>query len=150
MHLDRYDCQVVEGTDSFVFESIGPKGAIKKVVNYQHFDRRIGNIQVVNLAFGDWNEETQNIDDMVVSNNNDRDKVLATVAGTVLTYMEKNVRTAVYATGSTTSKTRLYQMGINAYRSEIEQLFQVFGLKEDEWYPFQHGYNYEAFLILKR
>ncbi|WP_315820837.1 DUF6934 family protein [Paraflavitalea speifideaquila] len=109
----------------------------------------IGHIQVVNLAFGDWNQEAQTIDDLVISNNNDRDKVLATVAFTVLSYTEKCGNIAIHAVGATPTKTRLYQMGINAYRLEIEKTFLIFGFIKDEWYPFHSGINYEAFLIFK-
>ena len=150
MHLDKYDCQTAADGESFTFESIGPKGVIKKIVNYQPLPWLIGRIQVVNLAFGDWNFETRSIDELVISNNSDRDKVLATVAFTVLNYMAQNGRVAIHVKGITPVKTRLYQMGINAHRAEIERLYIVYGLFEEEWYPFESGYNYEAFLILRK
>jgi hypothetical protein len=150
MQLEKYDCQTTADGESFTFESVGPKGVIRKIVNYQPLPWQIGPIQVVNLAFGDWNFETRNIDELVISNNRDRDKVLATVAFTALDYMAQNGRVAIHIKGITPAKTRLYQMGINAHRAEIEQLYIVYGQLEGEWCPFESGYNYESFLILKK
>ena len=64
-----------------------------------------------NIGFGDKNLETGDIDDKVVSNNGDSDKVLATVV--VYTFTDLNPETLIYATGSTKARTRLYRMGIS-------------------------------------
>jgi hypothetical protein len=150
MQLDKYDFQANETFVSFAFNSIGPKGVIKKVVNYQLLTLQFRGLPVVNLAFGDWNEEKQKVDDSTISNNNDREKVLATVASTLLVYMEKYGRRAVFARGITPAKTRLYQMGINAQRIETEKLFEVYGLFRAAWVPFEPGHNFDAFLVIKK
>lgn len=150
MTLSKYDCHANEDYISFTFNSIGPGGIIKKVVNYEPMDTQINGIPVVNLSFGDWNELLQKVDDSIVSNNGDRDKVLATVASTVLLYLEKHGPKFIFAVGITPVKTRLYQMGINAHFIEIETQFIVKGLYNGEWFPFKSGYNYDAFLILKK
>jgi hypothetical protein len=57
----------------------------------------------------------------------------------------------ILAEGSTESRTRLYQMGINKFRNEIESIFDIYGLiKESGWKPFQSGINYDALLVLKK
>jgi hypothetical protein len=47
----------------------------KKVISYERVTENL-----YNLAFGDWNEGRQRVDDSARNNNGDRDKVLMTVA----------------------------------------------------------------------
>jgi hypothetical protein len=36
-------------------------------------------------------------------------------------------------------------MNINKHWERIEPIFEVFGLRQDDWEPFQKGVNYQAF-----
>jgi hypothetical protein len=45
-----------------------------------------------NLAFGDWDDEGMKINDRTRSNNGDRQKILATVATTVLDFLHYHPR----------------------------------------------------------
>ncbi|OMP74806.1 hypothetical protein [[Flexibacter] sp. ATCC 35208] len=99
---------------TFQFDSIGPKGKIRKLISYILFDRMDDGTPVLNLAFGDLEGNDQNISDTVISNNPDRDKVLATVARTVLQIIDSYNKVGIIAQGSTPSRTRLYQISINA------------------------------------
>lgn len=68
MYLPRY----IYKTDNFLdyeFISIGPNGAIKKVIRFTQLDK-----EAYNLAFGDLDFETGEIDDLSVTNNNDSTK----------------------------------------------------------------------------
>jgi len=151
MQLERYEYEARENFISYIFDSVGPRGTIRKVVNYQPIvDWKVNGRTVMNLHFGDWIEEEQRIDDFAVSNNKDRDKVLATVASTIHEFMQKRGQYPIHAVGATPVKTRLYQMGINAHRAEIESHFLIFGYYKDEWIPFESGRNFEAFLVIKR
>ncbi|WP_394331208.1 DUF6934 family protein [Chitinophaga filiformis] len=69
------------------FESQGPNGAIKKVVDYHEIGKWIDGTVVYNLAFGDWDECKKVINDLTISNNADRNKVLSKVANTVVNIM---------------------------------------------------------------
>ena len=132
---------------TFAFESVGPRGIIHKVVQYQ----RIESTDYYNLAFGDRIGDTSDIDDLVVSNNGDIQKILSTVAQTVITFTQQFPSASVVATGSTAARTRLYRIGISKNLLAIEESFEVFGLKEDTWHKFEINTNYEVFLIkLKR
>lgn len=141
MELDTY-AVLTDDHETYEFLSEGPKGAIRKIVLYQliggHF---------FNLAFGDWNEEKQTIDDDARSNNSDRDKVLATVANTAIDFIEYHPSAFVHAKGSTPAKTRLYQMGINQNWTYINLLFRIEGLIGGIFHPFERDKNYEAFLL---
>lgn len=55
------------------------------------------------------------------TNNEDRQKVLATVADTVVDFLNNHRQAAIFAKGSTASRTRLYQMNILAYWKEITE-----------------------------
>lgn len=127
---------------SYEFFSEGQNGRIRKIVQYQ---KMMDNIY--NLTFGDWNVYHQKIDDKTISNNNDREKVLFTVASTVIIFLTYYPGTAVYFEGSTPSRTRLYQMGINANLHIISPRFNILGISNNISEPFKAGKNYEAFLI---
>lgn len=129
----------------YEFFSYGPNGNIKKVVEFYRLEEHIH--EVYNLAFGDWDENNHCINDLASTNNGDRDKVLATVAATVVSFMADHPHSIIHAIGSTPSRTRLYQMGIAKIWDQINSLFEIQGYVNFTWHPFQKGINFEAFLL---
>jgi hypothetical protein len=103
-----------------------------------------------NLGFGDTVDDKGIIDDSIISNNADRDIVLATVANTIIDFTNHYGNHYIYATGSTSSRTRLYQIGITGLWEQISIDFDVYGLKDDNWHEFQKNVNYEAFLVKRK
>ena len=136
MQLPRYSYRTNNNFLDYEFGSIGPKGHIKKVVRYTEIRKNI-----FNPGFGDLDEETGKIS---VTNNNDSRKVLATVASTVQDFTLQYQDAWIIAKGSIPSRTRLYRMGISNHWQEINNEFEVFGLKEDEWQPFELRKEYDA------
>jgi hypothetical protein len=131
----------------FKFYSEGPKGRIAKMVEYTE----TATSGVYNLAFGDYDETTNTINDLSVTNNGDSLKVLATVVSTVYAFFDKHPNAYIVATGSTNVRTRLYRMGITNNMAEIKDDFELYGLSEKgTWEDFQVGEDYEAFLITKK
>ncbi len=149
MSLERYEYQINPSFKEYEFYSLGPKGRIKKVV---HFTLQSANgIPYYNLGFGDWNEEKQIINDIVITNNGDTEKVLSTVAVIVKHFSQKKLTALIYAEGSTEARTRRYQMGINKLWHEIDLVFEVHGLSEDDiWEPFEKNVKYTAFLVRRK
>ncbi len=147
MNLEKYTYFTNEDFLDYEFYSFGPKGKIRKVVHYEKINE---DPIVYNLAFGDVNETTGKIDDAIQTNNDDRDIVLATVASTIIDFTAKYGNVYVYATGSTLSRTRLYQMGIVKIWTEIQNDFEIYGLFRGEWHAFRHGTNFEAFLVKRK
>jgi hypothetical protein len=145
MELPRYLYKTNDNFLDYEFNSVGPKGHIKKVVRFT----QIG-ANVFNLGFGDLDERTGEISDISVTNNNDSRKVLATVASTVQDFTLQYPDAWVIAKGSTPSRTRLYRMGITNHWEGINTDFEVFGLKDGEWQPFETRREYDAFLIQRR
>lgn len=146
---DKYTYLKVPEEYYYEFYSTGPKGKIKKVIRYSLIQETP--YRIYNLGFGDWDAENQDVDDLVNSNNNDRQKVLATVADTVIDFLGNHPGVAIFAKGSTASRTRLYQMNILSYWKEIsEASYIVQGYLLGEWQPFEKGTNFEAFIIRKK
>lgn len=144
---DRY--VVVDFTDdfkTFEFISEGPNGQFRKVVQYLETTTA----GIYNLGFGVKNELTNEIDDLVITNNGDSQKVLTTVAKTLFVFTDHYPDAWIVATGSTLSRTRLYRIGITNNLSLIERDFHVFGLKENDWVKFERNGPYEAFLVMRK
>jgi hypothetical protein len=146
MKLERYELKAEKSLLVFEFVSEGPKGEIPKLVQFGETNLK----DFYNLAFGDKDPDTGEINDSIVSNNNDSDKVLATVVATVYAFTDKHPDAWVYATGSTRSRTRLYRMGLTKYLVEIVEDFDLYGQKEGEWQNFEKGVEYEAFLAQRK
>lgn len=89
-----------------------------------------------NLAFGDKDPLTGEIDDLSVSGNNDTEKVLATVISAVYVFCEKYHDAYSYASGSTKARTRLYRMGITKYYDQVLDDFFLYGQIVDNFLEF--------------
>ncbi|MBD1362915.1 hypothetical protein IDJ77_03755 [Mucilaginibacter sp. ZT4R22] len=146
MNLPHYNSTTTDFKE-YEFFSDGPKGRIKKLVT---FTRMQVYPVMYNLAFGDADPETGLMNDLITSNNEDRDVVLATVANTIIKFCDHYGDHFIFAKGSTPTRTRLYQMGINRLISEIGKSFDVYGMIGDEIYQFQTNVNYDAFLVKRK
>jgi hypothetical protein len=146
MRHDQYAVEETASLSEFEFYSEGPKGKFKKRVKLVPLGE--GSL-VYNLAFGDVSSNGE-IDDLSVTNNNDSQKVLATVASTAYKFLEQHPDCYLYATGSTRARIRLYRMGITNNLAEITADFLVYGFCGNEWEAFERGKEYEAFLVKKR
>ena len=146
MNLPKYPLASSDKMMTFEFISEGPKGLIYKLVRFQPTNLK----GVYNLAFGDKDLTTGDIDDTIISNNDDSEKVLATVVATVYAFTDKYPDTWIYATGSTKSRTRLYRMGIAKYFSEVSEDFEVLGERINDWEAFEKDVEYESFLVRRK
>jgi hypothetical protein len=146
MNFPKYPYSSESELRYYEFTSIGSKGKIRKIVEYS--PTTVDN--VFNLAFGDYSEELDGIDDKSITNNGDSQIVLATVASTVYAFTGKYPETWVHVTGSTVVRTRLYRMGITNNLEEISRDFYVYGLINDKWERFIVGEDYEAFVVTRK
>ncbi len=143
MKLPKYEIEAEDSLKVFEFVSEVPKGSIQKLIKFSETALK----GFYNVAFGDKDLLTGNIEDNVVSNNGDSDKVLATIVSAVYTFTDREKDVWVYATGSTPARTRLYRMGITKYIDEVRQNFEVYGLLNGEWEFFEKDIDYTAFLV---
>ena len=147
MDIDRYQIENNVNSVYFEFISTGSKGSIVKVIKYTKIN---DDPLVYNLGFGDKNITYETIDDRAVTNNGDTDRVLATVAFTIYTFYKEYPNANVYLSGSTTSRTRLYQININKFYDYISKDFIIYGELEQGFERFKKGVNYQGFFILKK
>ena len=146
MNLDGYTFEISQDHHEYKFFSEGVKGRVEKIVRFQSFSTNVG--EFMNLGFGDWDENTQSMNDKVTSDNKDTDKILITVAHIVLNFTAKFPNTEVYAEGSTPGRNRLYRMGINRQYTMINRMFHIFGITEDnEIEPFVNRSDYKGFVV---
>lgn len=143
MKLPKYEMEAEDSLEVFSFVSQGPKGSIEKLIKFSETSLN----GFYNLAFGDKDLLTGEIDDKVVSRNGDSEKVLATIVSAVYAFTERNKAAWVYATGSTSARTRLYRMGITKYIDEVKKDFDVYGLLDGEWANFEKDIDYTAFVV---
>ena len=146
MNQERYEFEADPTATIYEFVSTGAKGHIKKLVLFTTIEPP----DIYNLAFVDIDSQTGEQSDLIISNNGDSQKILATVAATVLDFTDIYPNSLVYATGSTAARTRLYRMGIANNLNEIEQEFEVLGYSSGQWYSFQKGVDYQAFLVKRK
>jgi hypothetical protein len=147
MDIQRYQIENNVNSVYFEFISLGSKGSIVKVVKYTKINDEP---LVYNLGFGDKNLTYETIDDRAVTNNGDTDRVLATVAFTIYAFHKEYPEANVYLSGSTTSRTRLYQININKFYDYISKDFIIYGELEQGFERFNRGINYQGFFILKK
>jgi hypothetical protein len=146
VNLDKYEIETEVNSTYFEFVSKGTHGSIVKVIKYSKI---FEDEEIYNLGFGDKNLTSGELDDKVISNNGDTDKVLATVASTMHEFFNENPNAIVYSKGSSTSRTRLYQINISKYLDEIVTEFEVFGELEDKIERFKKGINYLGFYVIR-
>jgi hypothetical protein len=146
MNLPHYS-YLTSDFQTYEFYSEGPKGQIKKVITFSCIQ---DDPPVYNLALVDVDPITGLTSDLTVSDNGDREIILATVAYAVKDFSAHYGSHFIYARGSTPVRTRLYQMSIAGLFEEISRDFDVFGIIEDISYPFQQNVNYDAFLVKRK
>ena len=84
-----------------------------------------------NLSLCDWDESKKMMDDTSISNNQDTEKVLASVAQIIIYFSDRHPETFIGIEANTEARLRLYKMKINKYLNEIETYFELFGMTDD-------------------
>jgi hypothetical protein len=130
----------------FEFVSIGPKGEIKKIIQFSQTEAR----HIYNLAFGNMQIDGT-IDDETTNDNKDRNKILATVAAAVFSFTDRYPDKYVFFTGSTLERNRLYRMALTINHEELIPVFEIWSLKTAGGFEiFQKNHSYTGFLIKRK
>ncbi|TKK64018.1 hypothetical protein FC093_23445 [Ilyomonas limi] len=146
MKVEKYNLKSETGLTRFEFISEGPRGAIRKLIEFQ----ATTDPGLFNLAFGDKDPLTGSIDDLSVSDNGDTEKVLATVIAALYAFCDKYPDAYIYASGSTKARTRLYRMGITKYYDQMRADFYLYGQIGDDFPEFELGVDYDGFLAQRK
>lgn len=140
------EINVTDDYSIFDFVSVGRNGLIHKRIEFM--PTKIAGY--FNLAFGDVDSDGE-IDDYSVSDNGDRNKILATVAYAVEIYLNRYEDRWVYFRGSTLERTRLYRMAVGLNIVELENKFDIYAeLKDDTIVPFQKNIDVMGLLVKKK
>lgn len=146
MKLPRYELKAEKTLMIFEFVSEGKKGSITKLIKFSETSLK----DFYNLAFGDKDVLTGEIDDIVITDNGDSEQVLATVVSAVYAFTQKHKGVWVYATRSSKARTRLYRRGITKYFDDVKKDFIVYGLLDGEWESFKKDIDYTAFVVKRK
>lgn len=150
MNYEKYE-EIFKSGDSFEFEfsSIGPKGVFKKIVQFT----QTNDPTIVNLGFGDKLENGE-IDDLIRNDNNDRNKILATIAVIVYEFTATYPDKLVFFAGSTPERTRLYKIVLTSNQEELQKDFHIYGVNQTgQGYVvnlFDTHHTYDAFLVKRK
>jgi hypothetical protein len=148
MEWERYEVEQKKEGMIWKFFSDGPKGLIRKLVEFQHAPY-VG-FNVYNLFLGDYDEGKDRADDGVISDNGDYKIILWTVMWIIGKFVNLYPQSIILIRGTTASRSRLFQMGIALAWVEIQRRNEVWGRRANKWSPFEKGINYEEFLVFKK
>jgi hypothetical protein len=127
------------------FISIGKHGAIPKRIVFTETELQ----NVYNLAFGDI-DENGDIDDCRISDNGDRNKILATVVKVVDSYTQRYPYRWIIFSGSTKERTRLYRIAIGINLEELSKKYEIYAFVQDELKPFIKNMEINSFVIKRK
>jgi hypothetical protein len=139
--LKKYNYTTDKTLTAYSFMSNGPQGSIQKIAKFTEIERSI-----YNFGFGDYDPATGDISDSQVSNNQDTDLIMGTLGSIIYDFTNFFPQALIWIKGTSPARTRLYQMNINKHWERIEPVFEVFGLRKEEWEPFRKGINFDEFL----
>jgi hypothetical protein len=143
MNAPAYEFLTTSDALAFEFDSVSATRTIRKVVVYDRFP----NVPFLfNLSLADQCPDGF-LDDLARTNNDDLERVMATVGQTLFVFFERYPNAVVYFTGSTEARTRLYQIIIAKELADAQQWFVIQGVTNDGAESFQPNKSYKAFLL---
>jgi hypothetical protein len=139
-----------KSTTRYEFVSIGPKGQIKKRIEFTPLRKR----GYYNMAFGDIMKDGK-VNDTIYSNNQDIVKIIATVMDTMKDFLKENPTAKLLFTGSTDDRTKFYKLILSRHYRSLSAEYTITALAEDEkdnpeeieFNPDEENKTYLAFLV---
>jgi hypothetical protein len=125
----------------YYFESRSEERTIAKAIEFAQIGQN-----TYNLAFGDL-ADNGDLDDLVVSNNGDMQKIIATVAQVIVTFLGAYYSKQIYFTGSSPARTRLYRAILNKEIDNWSDVFDIKGVSNSGLVSFPTQVDCDAFLI---
>jgi hypothetical protein len=137
MITESYPLLASKNNCRFFFESEGIQGKIVKIVLFTPMkDNRW------NLGFGDWHKGE--VDDLVVSNNQDIVKIMQTVVKAIYLFFEVYPQRIVVFKPVDEKRKKLYNFILKKHINKIEPYFQITGFINEnaEFYNSEKFYDY--------
>jgi len=146
MELSKYEVSLWQ-EDAYWFVSKGKKGGIYKGVLFQALPEP----NRYNLAMGDINLQTTEMEFDELSENGDVRKIFATVASVVMEYTAIYPEREIFVSGNTDDKKRSYSFMTSWYLDEIQADFEVWGAFNGQPFePFKKDKVYFSILVKRK
>jgi hypothetical protein len=129
----------------YEFDSVSEQKTVRKVVVFSETAHRT----IYNLALLD-KLPTGEESDMVVTNNADMPRVLATVIQIAADFLTRFPEVTLVFQGSDERRTRLYRYVLSREVEKLNRIFVVFGLTGEGVELFRANRPYAAYLIRKK
>lgn len=128
----------------FKFLSIGPKGVIKKVVQFQEIEPgKVYNAAIADEVQGSLHYERQ-------SNNGDILIIFSTLTAIVERFCFLHPEAIIFITSNDQQRINVYQWRLKRALQELKTRYTFFGQTEDgaSWEAFQESKFYTAFFVV--
>lgn len=146
MRLSKYEISLLQ-KDVYWFVSTGKQGDVYKGVLFQP----LPDYNRFNLAMGDINLQSGQIEFEELTGNGDARKVFATIAEIVNEYTAIYPEREIFVSGNTDDKKRSYSFMIAWYLEEITEDFDVWEAEEGgEFEAFEKDKAYDAILVKRK
>lgn len=146
MKYDAYTGLIAnEDYSIFDFTSTGKNGLINKRAEFTLTEMD----NVYNLAFGDVDKDGM-INDYIISDNGDRNKILGTIVDIIKLYTEKFPDRWILFRGSTEERTRLYRMAVGINLEELSKIFSIVAIVNGVIHAFKKNMAITAFLVKRK
>ena len=153
MNNKQYDTES-EDNLIYTFISVG-ETEITKVIKYENINLNFINedgksFEIYNLGFGDINLETSEVDDKVVSNNNDASIVFNTVLNSIPKFIASRESVGVSVRGSDDKRHKIYHGYLTRNFERFKEDYSFYGIKEGRAESFQKNFIYDDIVILPK
>ncbi len=139
---ETYPYKTANFSKFFTFKSQSEDRTVVKVVQFSQVQENVYNLGLADFDAG-------KLEFRVSSNNHDLVKVIGTVSEIIRHFTNLFPEREVFITGEE-RRMKLYNLVIKRRWTEIEPIFWVFGLVEDEWTSFIPGEHYQALKIKRK
>ena len=140
MITDAYSFIALQRKTRFIFESEGKQGKIIKIIQFTQLESNEWN-----LGFGDLKDG--NIDDLIISNNEDVFKVIKTVAKVVTIFFQEYPQSRFIIKPIDDKRKKLYNSIFRRHFKDIILDFNILGIVENNKEAYSPQKNYDNFEI---
>lgn len=140
---EHYPLSFREDFTYFEFESVGPKGIVRKVIAFEDMGNGMTNIAFGDKIGDDWTDEAE-------TNNQDLVKVMATVVHAALIYSEKFPQKGMVARPLDKRRKKLYDAIVRRNFDEISKIFEILGFQDGQLGPYSIINDFGAIILFRK
>jgi hypothetical protein len=145
MTTSPYELRHSEDKLLFEFESVG-KVHVSKLIEYTPL---LEHPNIYNLGFGDKLPDGK-IDDKIVTDNGDMEKVFATVINSMEEFFKHRPDKVIFFQGSDHVRQRLYRGILSKFLDEILKNYDLYGSQGQDVVAFEKGKVYDGYFVKRK